>query len=377
MPLLRALEHLAGRARARAGEPALWDALRSLGPAFAAHPAALAALDPPVHVRELWAGDLRATRAANILRQAELARLLGALAESGVDSILYKGAAALDRLYADPGIRPMDDADLLVRPADRARAASVLERLAYEPVPIDAGRLGPVGASLHAARAFRRRVGQLAVEVDLHWQPISDARLRAAFPGAGEALWDRAVAARSSELPGLRLDPVDEALLTAAMQLFGHPWSHPLGYLDLHLIAGRLSHADWDVLAGRARAAGLAAPAYWGFRFAAELFGTDAPALTALAPAPIARRVGERLVGGDWLGLSAGRREMPARDLFVLVTAGAAGTARLLRAGLVDRETDGARRVATLDPRSSGRAALWLAQAALAAFGRRTVGPAG
>jgi hypothetical protein len=298
--------------------------------------------------------------------------MLAELADARVEAIVFKGAAALDGLYADPGARPMDDADLLVRATDRERAATVLVRLGFEPVPIDEGRLGPVGPSLHAAQAYRRRVGALAVEVDLHWQPISDARLRAAFPGAADpALWSRADWGVSGLAAVGRPSRVDAAILTAATQIFGHPWSHPLGYLDLRLLVEDFGPAEWQALVEQTRALGLAAPVYWGLRFTAELFGGAVGEPEMLAPGGLTRRLGERLIGGDWLGLAPARRDMPARDLFVLLAAGPAGTLRMARAGLVDREANGRRRLATLDPRSSARTVVWLAQAAFQTLGPR------
>lgn len=348
MPLDAALAHLASRCPQ---SPGLWDALRSLGPLLVSHEHALAQLDPPLPVRKLWGRDLRATRAANVVLGAELARVVAALEAADLPSLAFKGASALDGLYPDPGWRPMDDADLLVRPADRARAVGLLTGLGFAPVPIDDGRLGPVGASLHGAQAFRRPLGALHVEVDLHWHWVSDARLRAAFPGAdGLELWQRA--ART------RLDTADAAIITAALQMFGHPWSHPLGYVDLHLLVEGFGADEWRALVERGRRHGLATPLYWGLRFASELFGAPCgPALTALRPAPLGLRLGERLVGGDWLGLTAGRREQAARDLFVLVAAGPAGALRLLRATMVHHPAD---------LRCTARTALWLTQAALA-----------
>jgi hypothetical protein len=82
----------------------------------------------------------------------------------------------------------------------------------------------------------------------------------------------------------------------------------------------------------------------------------------ALAPPVLSRRLGELLVGGDWLGVAAFRREMAARDLFVLLLAGPGGVAR----GLAGPASAGA----LPDGRGTVRAALALVRAA----GRALVG---
>jgi hypothetical protein len=364
-----ALSHLVDRLPrwTRPGQPP-WPALRALGPALVRSPGALERLAPPEHLRQRWRSDLRVARATNLVVLDALAHALAALRAAGVRSIVFKGAAAVERLYPDVGCRPMDDADVLVHPSDRAAAAAALVGAGFAPVAVDAGRLGPVGATLHAAHAYRRVQGFVAAEVDLHWQPVSDARLRAAFPGSSDrGLWARAQATTFAGEPAFALSRVDAALVTATAQILGHPWSHPLGYLDLHLMLGALGDDQRRELAERARRLELVPLLYWSLRFTRELFGTDGlePTLEELAPPVAQRRLGELLVRGDWLGLAAFRREMTQRDLFVLALAGPRGVLRLLRASLAAREPDGRRRAAGIDARSSARTARWLAEAAI------------
>ena len=330
-----ALEHLAERASARRSER-LWGALRSLGPAFAAHPTALARLSPPAEVAATWQRDLRATRARNVLLLAEVERAFDALDAAGIRALAFKGAGALDRLYDDPGLRPMDDADLLVQPADRDRAAAVFGRLGYARRPDEPGRFG---AAPQDAWTFDG-----PAEIDLHWHVVADPRLRALFPGSDDAsVWWRAC--------GRQLAAVDAAFVTAVTQPLGHPWSHPLGNLDLHLELA----AGGGELADLAARRGVGPLVWWSLRFSARLFG-DAEPPNAIAPAPLARRLGELLVGGDWLGLAPFRREMAARDLFVLVLAGPRGLRRSLAAGRLS------------DPRGTARAAISLARTAARAL---------
>jgi hypothetical protein len=334
MRLAAALEHLA--AVAPRGE-ACWAALRSLGPAFAAHPEALARLSPPRAIADAWQRDLRATRARNVLLLAELDRAFEALDAAGVPAVAFKGAAALDRLYDDPGLRPMDDADLLVHPSDSERAAESIARLGYTRRADEPGRFG------HAGQDEWTFDGP--IQIDLHWHVVADRRLRALFPGCDDGTnWLRAV--------GRRLAPIDDALATAIAQPLGHPWSHPLGYLDLHLALDSIDAAE---LFERARQRGVGQLLWWSVRFAAQLFGGEPPP-ASLAPQPSARRLGDLLVGGDWLGVAPFRREMPARDLFVVLLAGR----RVLR-GSVALGRGG-------DPRGAARVALSLARTAARAL---------
>ena len=57
----------------------------------------------------------------------ELARLLAAFNEAEVPVMLLKGAALIQTSYAEPGLRPMSDLDLLVRPEHVDAAFEILE----------------------------------------------------------------------------------------------------------------------------------------------------------------------------------------------------------------------------------------------------------
>jgi hypothetical protein len=64
----------------------------------------------------------------------ELAELLRACRASGIDVLPLKGALLAARYYAEPGLRPMNDLDLLARPQDESRLVGLLEQLGYQPI---------------------------------------------------------------------------------------------------------------------------------------------------------------------------------------------------------------------------------------------------
>ena len=76
------------------------------------------------------------------------ARVVTALRDEGVRSILLKGPVLADWLYADSP-RAYLDADLLVAPADVSRAEAVLDGLGYAKVLGDAD-IPPFNRQLHA-----------------------------------------------------------------------------------------------------------------------------------------------------------------------------------------------------------------------------------
>jgi ABC-2 type transport system ATP-binding protein len=73
--------------------------------------------------------DRQAIRGVRTL--GKVGRILDALRAADVPVVLLKGAFLLGSLYPDAALRPMNDVDLLCRPADADRVREVLEGLGY------------------------------------------------------------------------------------------------------------------------------------------------------------------------------------------------------------------------------------------------------
>ncbi len=178
-------------------------------------------------------------------------RASSALSEQGLDSIVLKGAALLaDGSYSELALRPMEDFDLLVRPADFRRAIDALRAIGWEfhPSSVDPEWYLPYR---HAV-ALRYRDGEL----DLHWASIRDR-----FDG-DDAFRAEAV---DAELLGRKvrvLAPSDQLL-----QLCGHASARNVDVAPIRwvadawfLLARHGTTFDWErvVRVARGRALSLA-----------------------------------------------------------------------------------------------------------------------
>jgi hypothetical protein len=141
-------EAAAGQAEARpsdgdgeAAGRALWTAITRRDRRIAAPEAArlrpaaarLAALTSPALADYLLDGlpvldaaDVARDRLANRFRRRMALDWAARIAAEGIEAVWLKGLATAHRAYPDPDIRPMTDADLLVREADLARLVSFL-----------------------------------------------------------------------------------------------------------------------------------------------------------------------------------------------------------------------------------------------------------
>lgn len=126
------------------------------------------ALDDPLHA--LARSVYLQTLAQNLRREAHLADIVGRLGESGVETLLMKGAASSAAYYPSRGLRDMGDVDLLVRPDDVGRAAALLVQQGWRSF-LDAPPHEIQGQMrVRHAWAFTLDAEN---EIDLHWRPVS------------------------------------------------------------------------------------------------------------------------------------------------------------------------------------------------------------
>jgi hypothetical protein len=225
--------------------------------------------------------EARVEALRDAVRVRELARVIAALEADGVAPVVFKGAALALTHYQDSWVRPRLDADVLVAPSARARAAATLAALGYTRPPMTAGRY-----VMHQEMHVRPDPVVSEHVVDLHWR-LSNPNLLAGLPDHAE-LRARAV---SVVVPdgALRVASAADALVIACVHRAAHhAGSGELLWLyDIHLVASSLTAEEWVLAVRLARRAGVAAVVCDGLDLAARAFGEHAPATarTALATA--------------------------------------------------------------------------------------------
>lgn len=185
----------------------------------------------------------------NQLLFAELRAIMSALNEVGVEVLLLKGAALVERYYRDPGLRPMSDLDIMVRPEDMGKTFAVLEKLGWAPkVRADIEKIR-VHRLIHAVDFLREKNGRM-LEVDVHWTPLH----RSTWPGAEKAFWANSDSAQINGVECRLLDPTDQLMHVC---LHGGAWNvmPPLRWVA---DACRILQSDaalivWDRLLSQAR----------------------------------------------------------------------------------------------------------------------------
>lgn len=249
-------------------------------------------------VRERLQHDYRGMAALELLRQRESQRMLEEFALTGIDTLLLKGTALAYGLYPEPALRTRTDTDLLIGPADKARAFDLLRDLGYRMPNAITGRY------VSTQQTFLKEQQGVTHAVDLHWQ-ISNAHVFARqFPFA--ELWEAALPVTALGTAAYMLS-LPHALLHACLHRAVHirrgEGDRLQWYYDIHLLSARLGDRGWQSFAALAHDKGLrmvCADALQGCR---QQLGTRLPeqVMTTLAAPGSRHELSAALLAGSWL----------------------------------------------------------------------------
>ena len=222
----------------------------------------------------------RTVQAQNILRLTVVRPLLTDLAREVGPVVPLKGLDLLDRLYSDPGQRPMEDFDVLVQEDRFEAAAAYLEsRGAW----LDPEVMDPRLEELAYAWSFRID-HEVPMRLELHrwlFQPEMT-------PLDHDALWARTLGDEPASDALLPLSDSD-TLLYCATHAAKHGF-RPFGRLvDLAELSRR--NPNWQEVVALAERRGARATAWAALTLATAWFDAPVPAeaLRPLRPGPTAR----------------------------------------------------------------------------------------
>ena len=154
-------------------------------------------------------GIYRRTWYRNQLVFHRCAAIVDLMRSKGIDAMLLKGPALVLQYYKDLGIRPMDDFDLLVRPAQASRAIAALQESGWLLARKNSHEIEPQ-IPLRNSADFTN--GDRTT-IDLHWNLL----LGSKATDNDEEFWSRAVP--------VRLEDVQTLALSAEHQFF-HVLAH-------------------------------------------------------------------------------------------------------------------------------------------------------
>jgi hypothetical protein len=240
----------------------------------------------------------------NLLAFHELAGVLHALQEAGIDVLVLKGAALAETLYGNPGVRPMCDVDLLISPEAVPAALARLRGLGYAGGEREA-RAGDKLAYENEVM-LRKETGTPAMALEVHWSLFDSPHHQRLIPLTW--FWETARAAWIQGAEARVLGTEAQLLHLCGHLLLHHGSGEDLRLLWLHdiaeLLACRGAEVDWDRLFLQACAFDLVLPLQQivpdvAARWAVPLPADVLPRLARLRSSPAEARVFEWLTAPE------------------------------------------------------------------------------
>ena len=231
------------------------------------------------------------SRTRNALRWQALEHALSALAAQGIDVILLKGAALVATLYDEPALRPMDDLDILVIPAQFRAAVGCLCDSGYRPDHAEPFEGANEVISHHLALT-----GTVPVKhtLELH-HALLDLPAGSARPSQSPSCWNgRMHSPWAQRRPGCSVSTDQLLHLAAHLVLHGaNPADERLiWYYDLdRLVRRKADRLPWDVVLARAERYRLTLPLQRVLHRLVALLDTPVPGevLAQVAALPVDR----------------------------------------------------------------------------------------
>jgi hypothetical protein len=216
--------------------------------------------------------DVRHQFVVDAVRNEELTRVIAALADAdGAMPVLFKGAALAHSHYPESWLRPRLDTDLLISAPSGPGAFEVLRSLGYAQSISTSGELVTYQASFERLDGF-----DVAHCLDVHWKVAN-------WQAVADVLSHEEIAARAIPLPALgphaRAACASDALVLACLHRAAHHRDSEelLWIYDIHLIARRLSDAEWTAALTIAERGAVKAICERGLRLAIDRFNTPVP----------------------------------------------------------------------------------------------------
>jgi hypothetical protein len=261
--------------------------------------------------------NARAQAKLDFIRQAEVRRqvvrreqLAEVLADLPVRPIVLKGAYLAEHIYPAPGLRPMNDIDLLFRPDDLPAASAALRQLGYSSKD-KSPELGP-GITKHTS-TFMRSAGPTStpnpyLSADGGRMIEPHRSLEESWFGLKcdltPGMLDRSQPIEIAGQPARALAPADNLLhlcvhLTFHLIMGSPAW---VQLMDLAVFVQR-QRVDWSDFVARARELDAAGYAYAAARLAVQSLAAPFPAevlagMAAAMPAGV-RTVADTLSAND------------------------------------------------------------------------------
>lgn len=220
----------------------------------------------------------------------------------GIETLTLKGAALATLYYPSPGLRPMEDFDLLVRAERAAEAINLLSEARWTSIYQTPQAMIPYEHACEFTDGAGRRI-------DLHWHALGVGLRKI----GDDDLWDAKMPFKIAGVDSFALNPADQLLHVC---VHGVRWNAvpPLRWVAdaLMIMRAAPTEIDWGRLVEQARKRRLSLPMKESLIYLRKLLDAPVPpaVIESLRQDPASKL--ERVIYEAWLNPHKAVRTLPA-----------------------------------------------------------------
>lgn len=232
-------------------------------------------------IRELRTAYFNTT-ANNIFLLRELNKILNVFVEEKISVMALKGAALLEAIYGDIGLRPMGDIDLLIKKNELHRIDKNLKKLGFSPLCnwLDYSDYIDIPTFQYTNSVhYIKGQGEMPVVLDLHWHIIgTTVPIYSYGPIDVERLWQ---GARQATIAGVRTSILapHHLLIHLSEHMLRHSYDRSILFCDIFEAINCYSNngLDWESLIQDTVEFNLNKPGYYGLYFTSRFLDEEMP----------------------------------------------------------------------------------------------------
>lgn len=237
--------------------------------------------------------------ARNIVLLEELARVLKKFNEERISLIVLKGAALLEDIYQDIGLRKMGDIDILIRKEQLPMIDKSLKQLGYFS-PYNWSDFTDVSTRQYLnSMLYIRKQEKIPTVLHLHWHIINTVVPVYSYGNRIKIneFWKEARQTTIAGVKTLMMAP-HHLLIHLSEHILKHSYVHFILFCDIFEVINCYSKngLDWELLIHDTVEFNLNKPVYYGLYFTSKFLGAEIPqrVLTRLKPSHL--NYGERKI---------------------------------------------------------------------------------
>ena len=236
-------------------------------------------LDIPAGVIDALKEDYYSTVAHSMLLLKELNKVLNNFKSDKIDILVLKGAALLENIYQDIGLRKMTDIDILIRKEAFPEIDKTLKQLGYLSDYNWADYMDMSNSQYLNSIYYIKEEGALSIFLHLHWHIINTVVPAYAYGNIDiDRFWREARQVNIAGVKTLIMAP-HHLLIHLCEHLLKHSYSPFILFCDISEVINKYEKdgLDWESVVSEAVRFNLNRPVYHGLYFSSKFLGAKIP----------------------------------------------------------------------------------------------------